>query len=100
VTSFFQNRRASELSGFCVFLENDKTALRQSLGENTNLFISTCIEKHCTQGRLQKGGEGGNGKKTENSTIKPLSAMSVLCMKIQEEGHGAADAAHDCTAGL
>jgi len=25
----------------------------------------------------------GNGKKTENSTIKPLSTIFVLCMKIQ-----------------
>jgi len=27
-------------------------------------------------------GGGGNGKKTENSTIKTLSTISVSCMKI------------------
>jgi len=33
---------------------------------------------------LFRGG-GGNGKKTKNSTIKPLSTISVPCMKIQVE---------------
>jgi len=50
VTSFFEIGSGSELSGFCVFPEN-KTDLRQSffqgLRENS-LFITTCIEKHCT----------------------------------------------------
>jgi len=38
------------LSSFCVFLENDKTDLRQFFLEfrRKHLFISTCIEKNCT----------------------------------------------------
>jgi len=33
----------------CVFLENDKTDLREIfLGFRKHLFIATCIEKHCT----------------------------------------------------
>jgi len=36
---------------FCVFRENDKTDLRQIFSGFTrkHLFITTCIEKHCTQ---------------------------------------------------
>jgi len=37
---------------FCVFLENDKTDLRQkffSEFKRKQLFITICIEKHCTR---------------------------------------------------
>jgi len=38
------------------------------------------------QGRRQKNFQRGNGKnKPKNSTIKPLSTVSVSCMKIQRE---------------
>jgi len=35
----------------CVFLENDKTDLREFFSgfRRTHLFITTCIEKHCTR---------------------------------------------------
>jgi len=50
------------------------------------LFENTIIAKtDHNQGRRQKnfrGGEG-NGKKPKNSTIKPLSTISVPRMKIQ-----------------
>jgi len=50
VTSFFRNWSALELIGFCVFLENDKTDLRQFFlrFKRKHLFIAAYIEKHCT----------------------------------------------------
>jgi len=39
------------------------------------------------------GGGGGNEKRPKNSTIKPLSTISVPCMKIQG-GHGLPPAAN------
>jgi len=58
VTSFFGIE-------VCVFLENDKTDLRQFIFRNKkkHLFITTCIEKQCTrpQRELHSGWRGGGG---------------------------------------
>jgi len=45
--SFFGNK----VCVFSVFLENDKTDLRQFFSgfRRKHLFITTCIEKHCTR---------------------------------------------------
>jgi len=49
--AFFQNWSASELSGFCIF---SKTTTRIcatffSGFRRKHLFITFCIEKHCTR---------------------------------------------------
>jgi len=50
----FSEWSASELSGFCVFFENDKTDLRQFFYGLGELFITTCFEKHFTGPRMNK----------------------------------------------
>jgi len=54
------------------------------------------------QGRWQKNFQRGNGKISKiakkdqkNSTIKPLSTISVPCMKIQEGVHASLPSAAD-----
>jgi len=45
--SFFEIK----VCAFCVFLENDKTNIFQFFSgfKRKHLFITTCIEKHCTR---------------------------------------------------
>jgi len=50
ITSFFSELGCVEVKQFLRFLKNDKSDLRKYFSgfRRKHLFITTCIEKHCT----------------------------------------------------
>jgi len=66
----------------CVFLENDKTGMHQifqDLGENTLVYCTTYIERHCT--RPLRGAESSQNLAIFKDFFLKLCSLDVSPLK-------------------